>query len=670
MVKTCHEIWIWSELIAFDATAPDYGVAAYLDRMGGSRPDGISLLSALDLVMQHDGMDSEKELPPHVCARAGHTRNLFRKRQVWSNYKLRGLVAELRKAGSKVYFSVFTYYLNNHFQHEYLSEHPELNKNGSFLWILDDGRRLGEAFLEKLPQVISDYGFSGWHAPDGNGPRGTIDKANWQDHFIDDFLEQSGTVLPESLREPAGSDHARGLARVAWLWQNCQSLWITHHVKLWNDFFARAIATLHQLGAGVMLNSPDTKSIFEAQYYFGFDYRAIAKLGLDYLVSESSSIATYLIWRESEKRDDFLTEFSMVMQEMRLAMPGVKTLMMPAVQDVVESFDVIRHAPAQFERDFFIQAAQHVLSANGQSLERSASGLMVCLGDSLSAADWEFILDIRERALAFHPQSGGEVLWALADTVFDRLPESHRLTGAWSPYHQVARLVSVGGLDISVAGHFDDALQRAEPLLLTNYDLLDECERRRLHERAGITLIIGNFADFPPPNDRPGVLCQVRDNLKMGAFVLGSSTSNSAVREIPFSTETSAFDNAHFGNSYRDLAPQANIPGSFWSAAGELMRAALASTPLANQEAGLQCRRQSNSGCTRVMISSRKDYYLKPDYRMTAAAGQCLTTVTRFPCADLTVKNGQLACDEFYGSPLHVPPKGILVFEITETGKS
>ena len=94
------ERWIWTELLAFDITQEDYGVAAYLERTGFA-PDGISfLLSAVDFILLHKGMEEEYTLFPDICSRVAHERNEERHRQEWTNWKLKGLVDELHKITS------------------------------------------------------------------------------------------------------------------------------------------------------------------------------------------------------------------------------------------------------------------------------------------------------------------------------------------------------------------------------------------------------------------------------------------------------------------------------------------------------------------------------------------------------------------------------------------
>ena len=120
------ERWIWTELLAFDMEQSDYGVSDYLEKVGFA-PDGITfLLSAVDFVLLHDGMEHEKVLFPDICSRVGHKRNEERFRQDWTNWKLRGLVTELHKRHVKVFFSIFNYYLEDRFHHEWATEHPEI----------------------------------------------------------------------------------------------------------------------------------------------------------------------------------------------------------------------------------------------------------------------------------------------------------------------------------------------------------------------------------------------------------------------------------------------------------------------------------------------------------------------------------------------------------------
>lgn len=669
-----NEFWIWTELIAFDVEEPDCGVASYLAKIADIEPTGISILiSSMDFVLQYEGLQKEKTLDADFCSRRGHSRNLFRQRQVWSNFQLRKLIAQLRSRGIKVFLSLFRAYSNDYFRREFISEHPELKAGANFLWLLNDGRRLGDVFLEKLPLLLKDYGFSGWHAPDGNGPAGSINKNYWQDNFIEDFLERQRLRLPAELRGLAGDNPGKGMARAAWLWQNHREAWTEHHVALWNDFYRRAISIVHSLGGELMLNSPDTKSIFEAYYYFGFDYQSIANMGLDYLVSETSSIATELIWRESEERDDYLNELCAVMLEMRLCMPGVKTLMMPAVQDVVESFDVIRHAPAHLERDYLVQASQQIVNAQTQKLERCANGVLVCLGDSLTEADWKLLTNLRRRSLDFNPVSGGDLVWGLDENVFGRLKASHQSNAAWSPYHQVARLISKAGLDISIAGILDEALINSDlPLLVTNYDLLNETQRQALQKRQVLSLVLGDFSELEPPENAPGILCLLRHNLKMGAFLLGLQAPVADVQEIPFDTEQGEFENCDFGfSSYRCLAPQAKIPNNFWLAIGKMFENQVGKSALLNKAEGIQLLRQKDAdGKQRVMLCSKKYYYLQPNYRLSEAETSSLQSLSQFPCADLCVKDGKLATADYYPMPLHIPPKGVLMFDIKQASSA
>ena len=120
------EMWIWTELIAFDCEKPDYGIDAYLERVG-FQVTGISfLLSSIDFILLHQGMEEEQNLFPDICSRQGHEENEERKRQDWTNFQLRELVAGLKKRGIKVFCSIFIINMHNRYHREWVSDHPEI----------------------------------------------------------------------------------------------------------------------------------------------------------------------------------------------------------------------------------------------------------------------------------------------------------------------------------------------------------------------------------------------------------------------------------------------------------------------------------------------------------------------------------------------------------------
>ena len=117
-------VWVWIEPIGFDSALPDYGVGSYLERAGFPLKGVSLLMTALDFILLHDGMEKERTLWPDACSRRAHERNQERDRQVWTTWQIRGLVEEFHRRGVLVYLSVFRYYLENAWYHEWMADHP------------------------------------------------------------------------------------------------------------------------------------------------------------------------------------------------------------------------------------------------------------------------------------------------------------------------------------------------------------------------------------------------------------------------------------------------------------------------------------------------------------------------------------------------------------------
>ena len=203
-----YEAWIWTELLAFDSTAPDFGVEEYLDRLGYI-PTGISIMaSAIDFVLLHEPLDEERDLFQDVCTRFGHAGNEERARQNWTNYQLRDLISSLKAHGIEVFLSVFASYQRDKFHHEWLTDHQEAKIVYSHMGVTDglepicrlnDGMKFEDFYAPKLLATLQDYGFTGWHGADGMGPAGSLGFSDCADGMIAMFAEFLGDKLPTEI---------------------------------------------------------------------------------------------------------------------------------------------------------------------------------------------------------------------------------------------------------------------------------------------------------------------------------------------------------------------------------------------------------------------------------------------------------------------------------------
>jgi hypothetical protein len=121
------------------------------------------------------------------------------------------------------------------------------------------------------------------------------------------------------------------------------------------------------------------------------------------------------------------------------------------------------------------------------------------------------------------------------------------------------------------------------------------------------------------------------------------------------------------------------VPDSFWKRCGDAIRTALGPLPLEHSEKAPRVsfsgggdvskylglfRQWSENGDERIGIYSRIPRYATPTYKI-GRDDVSITIRTEFPRGELCSRDGWLLCDEPFGKPVHVPPCGILVADIT-----
>ena len=663
------ERWIWTELLAFDITQDDYGVSAYLERTGFA-PDGISfLLSAVDFILLHRGMEEEYTLFQDVCSRVAHERNEERHRQEWTNWKLKGLVDELHKHNVKVFFSIFIYHLEDRFHHEFATDHPEIlvaskyNKPAygfTLLARMDDGTLFEDLFISKMREVALDYGFDGWHGADSQGPLGSLSTCDASDEMFFQFADHVGKdKFPAELLQPL-NDSLEGLyRRMLFIWNFLKHEWADFNSKRWLSLWRKATEMMHSIGRETMINSPFTRSLFEALYYFGLDYREIDAMKVDYLLVESVATSVSVIDGKYERVFDYCT----MLEELRALLPNMKFIMMEPVKDVVENWDAFRHAPARLERDTMLLANQFVRLDDG--LRRCADGILYCLGDGITKDEWRQLNALTETAFSFKPTISGELEWLVESTSFDRLRKDHEKHGTWPPYFQVGHLVQHQGLDVSCAVSLDNLSDSTQPLLVPNFHLLTEKLKKVLVSMQGrVVILIGNFCGMEEIAEKnPSVLQKMSSDYTQGCVVLNSSIPT-IVRRLDKCDFR--FESPEYRSMVEERCPLMPIPEAFWQAAGELIRNAIGKSELENRDdAAIHAASLSNGSTRRLFLYSDREGYGRAPFCFRSDVKN-LRKVCNFPYTDFVVQDGRLIMDNYNRTPVVVPPRGIVCIEFEE----
>ncbi len=500
-----HERWVWLELIGFDNGQEDFGVGEYLDTLG-FRPKAICLLlSSVDFILQHGGMEKEAALPPDICSREGHDHNQDRKRQVWTNHQVRGLIARLHERGVEAFVSVFAQYHHNRHHREWASDHPEtrafyarLGRRGGVnpLSRLRDGSFFEDLFLKKLLETLKDYGFDGWHGCDGYGPlSGAIYDADFSDDAVRQFVERRGATLPEHVGGECGDDAGRIAKRAEWIWREMRGEWIEFYAERWAGFWKKMVTALHREGKKAVINSAWGRAPFESLYRYGIDYKRIAASGVDGIVVESVAAGLCMDARASDASWHY--DFLSMLLLLKAYVPDVKLIFLHNTHDIVEQWDALRHAPTVLEKEIYSLANVFLAGADGR-LRRCADGFLACLGDGIRREEWKWLRERWDLAFAPPPRRvlGATLVWSDA-TVRNQVEDFAR-TRTWNT-HRILYHLMERGAPVQAAARVNDLDKTAGPVLVINPHLFEPAERKKVFGyKNGPLIVVGRKTDDLP----------------------------------------------------------------------------------------------------------------------------------------------------------------------------
>ncbi|BBI32891.1 hypothetical protein [Cohnella abietis] len=504
MTTASYERWVWIELIGFDNTRSDFGVADYLETIGVI-PDGISLLLFTpDFVHAHKGMEKEQDLPIEMCSYAARPYGKLHDRQQWTNYQLRGLVKELQSKGIDMYCSFFNLFLFQNEGQEKASEwcasHPELyemRKSGEAFPVINplkrfkDGTYYEDRFISDLMTVMRDYNFDGYHGADGyTSPRLSLAEADYSDDMVEQFVKLSGVELPGNLLAVCDNNPLEMEKRGDWIWKNKRVEWIRFYANRWGQLWQKIMPAIHNEGKKAVLNSVWTRDPFEALYRYGVDYQLLAASGVDGFVIESVAASLSAGAGETEYGEPG-SEFMAMILLIKAYVPNMKLICLNAIQDTNEQWDGINHVPTIVERDIY--AFSNLYLQNREGIQRCASGFVACLGDGISRDSWDKILKRWDLGFDGVPERiiGASYVWS--DEALNQALKEYPTTRNWSSHKLLTELIERGA-PLHTAINVNDLSQTSGAIFVNSIHLLpDEELDSVLSYRNGPSVLIGSM---------------------------------------------------------------------------------------------------------------------------------------------------------------------------------
>ncbi|MBP5181893.1 MAG: hypothetical protein J6331_02575, partial [Lentisphaeria bacterium] len=396
-MKGTYEKGIWIELIGFDREKKDFGVKEFLGRMK-EKPSLISLLLfSTQILHAHTGLEKNFYLGDLQCSYYGRSFNEERKRQKWTAYDLRGLADELHQYGIKVIPSFFDVAVSEktardihvkRAKNEWTDEHPEVmyflpdgkRSNSIFpLKTLSSGQRYADFFVEKLLKFLKDYHFDGFHGCDGFGhPRFALGSGDFSKEMLERFSVFLGKKLPELPREKL----------VQYILTSLRKQWSLFHASEHALFWMKTASALKKEGFFCILNTAWTRDPFEALFRYGIDYRLLAKCPIDGFFAEASSSVLELEgWNDTES--SCLEKCQAMLLRTKAFLPETKIRLLGCIKDGMEQYSALRHGPCRMRSEAY---TLYNLFCNGK---RCAEGVLECLGDGITSAEWKQLDDVR-----------------------------------------------------------------------------------------------------------------------------------------------------------------------------------------------------------------------------------------------------------------------------------
>ena len=485
------KIVVWSSLLGFERNDSDRGVGRFIEQTGFVPDSVCALLHHSDFFHLHHGMDEEYELSPANCSYYGIPRTAERERQPWTNYDIRALAENLKKAGSGLYASIFGATLGNAFHHEWISDHPEVKRHGREgesspygifpLKRLKDGSYYEDFFIEKVCEALLDYGLDGIHLADGFCPPagGMLHSMEFSTDFVEQFLDHSGIALPESIAENMGCDskEAEG-ERADWIYRNKRAEWVEFNAWRWERFFEKLCSRVHSIGKKVMVLGMYCTDPFETLYCIGIDLKRIVNAGVDCITANILPTSCYILGKDEgkEQRQYYFHRYMAIVSTTAAFLPKGHMITMLGLQDPTEEWSVMHHLPCQHERDMYTMMSYHLVDGDG--LSRASEGLMLCLGEGIPASDWAWE---RERLAIALSSSETEAIISPAmfwsDSVQDKMLDEYIKTRRWTPFKHFYELAKAGAHCVATVRP-EGLSSYSGALLVPNFDMLSDEEKR------------------------------------------------------------------------------------------------------------------------------------------------------------------------------------------------
>ena len=503
--------WYWIELIGFDRELPDLGVRSFLEKVPQDICGVSLLLYTVDFVCMHTGLTQQRPLPRAACSYGAHPYNEERGLQNWTNFELKRLIDILHSHNIKVLLSFFDLHQyrgedGTQQDGDFVTAHPELldfnsscfmpSSNVNVLKRFQNGSYFRDYLVEKIHDVLLDYGFDGYQMADGlSSPRACIQSGNFQDDLVSQFLDFSGLELPSHICLHCDNDRERHLERYTYLMQNHRYDYTLFLARQFEQFYRKMADMTSSLGRLLIVNNAWTRNPFEALVRYGIDYRSLCIDGVTALMLEDTG-ATMPIFSEMDQggfripdEDRKYTNYAFFLTQLTIKAqaPQLTQLNMTPIKDTFEQWNLVDSMPLELEK--MIIRRNNAYLTTGDGLQKVSAGAVYCLSDGLQKATWDRIHRHESFAQLPAPQRimGFTALWN--DDILHREVQRF-IVNRSIPVNALLEKLMEKGVPIASVARIQELDQVNSALLAVHVELYGDAEREQLESYTQNPLVV------------------------------------------------------------------------------------------------------------------------------------------------------------------------------------
>lgn len=383
------------DLRCFDLREPDYGVANYFERLGFLPHILLLHETNLDQVHLNDGVIDETPLDYMWCAQRGMPGC-----QKWTRRQLKELVEIVHSYGVKFYQGLeagWQAWKQYGTKAKWPYEHDEVfitlrdghktNEDGAIrdegcinpLVHMKDGSWYEDLLCRDIVRYLNDYDMDGYFSADGMaGLTVPLEQGDYSDDMIGQFSEFSGITVKGCTTSEKADE----------IWGNYRKEWIHFYTERWIVFYKKLSSALKAAGKELATMDAWARGPAESVIDFGFDYRRLNEVGLDYYCLESREEN----WGRRGHSGLYAWEPGQVVaaSAIKAYAPDLTMLWALCTCNAPEHWHAVKDVPVVLERELMTLPLTSVITEKGE-WKRAFEGYLAIFGIDLTKPEWRWM---------------------------------------------------------------------------------------------------------------------------------------------------------------------------------------------------------------------------------------------------------------------------------------